>query len=212
MYPVKKHGKVYCCKADTDLADGLVLLIFLVIAGKQKAPIGACPLAFTQVGANHTQVHCVTHPLQVILLQLCMSRFTKPGQWQVWKPYISYIKHQQSTLEDLKAEIHTHLQPIMRALRNFIGCVLLQGLHHEAFAGVYTTRITHTWAHALMHQFMLCRKEMNGLSLGRRNVCAFSTHTHTHTDYITYIRKDVYTFCFTESDRVTHRGQENSIS
>lgn len=90
----------------------------------------------------------------------------------------------------MSKEIRTNLQPIMRALCNFIGCVLLQGLHHEAFTGVYTTQITHTWAQALMHQNTVhaAQKGNERLIFGIEKCC-----------------------CFTESDRVTHRGQENSI-
>lgn len=52
------------------LADGLELLVVLVVAGQQEAAVGARPLAFAQVGADHTQVHSVAHALQVILLKL----------------------------------------------------------------------------------------------------------------------------------------------
>lgn len=52
------------------LADGLELLVVLVVAGQQEATVGARPLAFAQVGADHTQVHRVAHALQVILLKL----------------------------------------------------------------------------------------------------------------------------------------------
>lgn len=55
---------------NTHLADGLELLVILVVAGQQEAPVGARPLAFSQVGANHTEVHCVAHPLQVVLFKL----------------------------------------------------------------------------------------------------------------------------------------------
>lgn len=55
---------------DTHLADGLELLVVVVVAGQQEAPVGARPLAFAQVGADHTQVDRVAHPLQVVLLQL----------------------------------------------------------------------------------------------------------------------------------------------
>lgn len=55
---------------DTHLADGLELLVVLVVAGQQEASIGARPLAFSQVGANHAQVHRVAHALQVVFLQL----------------------------------------------------------------------------------------------------------------------------------------------
>lgn len=48
---------------DTHLADGLELLVLIIIARQQEASIGARPLAFPQVGADHTQVHCVTHPV-----------------------------------------------------------------------------------------------------------------------------------------------------
>lgn len=37
---------------------------------------------------------------------------------------------------------NTHLQPVMGALGNFIGGILLQSLHHQALTGVYTN--THT--------------------------------------------------------------------
>lgn len=55
---------------ETHLADRLELLVVLVVAGQQEAPIGARPFAFSQVGADHAQVHRVANPLQVILLQL----------------------------------------------------------------------------------------------------------------------------------------------
>lgn len=55
---------------DTHLADRLELFVLVIVARQQEAPVGARPLAFPQVGADHTQVHRVTHPLQVVLLQL----------------------------------------------------------------------------------------------------------------------------------------------
>lgn len=55
---------------DTHLADGLELFIFVIIAGQQEAPVCARPLAFPQVGTDHTQINCVTYALQVVLLQL----------------------------------------------------------------------------------------------------------------------------------------------
>lgn len=62
------HKNMHC--TDTHLADGLELLVVLVVAGQQEAPVSARPLAFSQIGANHTQVNCVSYPLQVVLLQL----------------------------------------------------------------------------------------------------------------------------------------------
>lgn len=132
---------------ETHLADRLELLVVFVIAGQQEAPVGARPLAFSQVGANHTQVHRVAHPLQIILLQLggtaSVHHNVRSGKFFCSMHYIVFRK---SLLPLEKA--HTHLQPIMRTLCNFIGCVPLQGLHHEALAGVCTT---HTHTYTLMH-------------------------------------------------------------
>lgn len=57
-------------KTHTHLADGLELFIFFIVTSQQEAPIGACPFSFPQIGPNHTQVHCVSNSLQVVLLQL----------------------------------------------------------------------------------------------------------------------------------------------
>lgn len=38
---------------------------------------------------------------------------------------------------------NTHLQPVMGALGNFIGGILLQSLNHESLTGVYTHKHTH---------------------------------------------------------------------
>lgn len=67
LYPVSNHVTGVLVKnmscTDTHLADRLELLVVLVVAGQKEAPVGARPLAFSQIGANHTQVHCVAHPL-----------------------------------------------------------------------------------------------------------------------------------------------------
>lgn len=57
-------------KTHTHLADRLELFIFFIVTSQQEAPIGACPFSFPQIGPNHTQVHCVSNSLQVVLLQL----------------------------------------------------------------------------------------------------------------------------------------------
>lgn len=54
----------------THLADGLELLVLVIVACQQEAAVGARPLSFAQVGADHTQVHRVAHALQVVFLQL----------------------------------------------------------------------------------------------------------------------------------------------
>lgn len=55
---------------DTHLADELELLVVVIVAGQQEAPVRAGPLALPQVGTYHTQIHRVAYPLQVVLLQL----------------------------------------------------------------------------------------------------------------------------------------------
>lgn len=55
---------------DTDLADGLKLFVFLVVAGQQEASVHPGPFAFSQVGPDHTEINGVAHSVQVILFQL----------------------------------------------------------------------------------------------------------------------------------------------
>ena len=52
------------------LADALIFLILLVIAGQQEAPVSAGTFARTQVPAHHQHIQGVAHTLQVILLHL----------------------------------------------------------------------------------------------------------------------------------------------
>lgn len=52
------------------LADALVLLTLLIIAGQEEAPIDACTLALAQVGTYDNEVQRVPKAIEVVLLQL----------------------------------------------------------------------------------------------------------------------------------------------
>uniref|UniRef100_A0A8W7P931 Uncharacterized protein n=1 Tax=Anopheles coluzzii TaxID=1518534 RepID=A0A8W7P931_ANOCL len=57
-------------EAGPDLADRLVLLVLLVVAGEQEAPVRAGPLAPAPVAPDHDQIERIAHPGQVVLLEL----------------------------------------------------------------------------------------------------------------------------------------------
>ena len=94
---------------------------------------------------------------------------------------------------------HTHLEPVTRALGNFIGGILLQSLHHEALTGIYThtQTETHTHTHTLIntkHDVTRAeRKWTDYLSDPRKGLCLLLLHTkrgrtqpcdsHTHNTH-----------------------------
>uniref|UniRef100_A0A182UFZ4 Uncharacterized protein n=1 Tax=Anopheles melas TaxID=34690 RepID=A0A182UFZ4_9DIPT len=57
-------------EAGPDLADRLVLLVLLVVAGEQEAPVRAGTLAPAPVAPDHDQIERIAHPGQVVLLEL----------------------------------------------------------------------------------------------------------------------------------------------
>lgn len=61
------------------LADRLKLLVFFVVAGQQEAAVGPGPFSFPQIGADHTKIHGVPHPIQVVLLQLGAEHRKRSG-------------------------------------------------------------------------------------------------------------------------------------